>query len=117
MRLKPAVAVVVGLLALGTAPAFGQWRNMDNRSLTSQDFDLMNAAADRLGDGAVGAEESWENPESRNRGRLMIVDRDTQDSLPCRTIAHRVEIMTTQESFIVEARTCFKDGQWRLATR
>ena len=117
MRTTSMLVLVLGMVLGGVVPAAAQWRHLEVEGLTSSDIALRTEAGRQLDDQEIGAETQWENPETRNRGRVKLLGRDEQDGMPCRTLAHQIHVSKTQEDVDMTFRSCLKDGRWLLAPK
>jgi|SRR6056297_1690937 len=116
-RSIPAASLAIALVAALAMPASAQWKRLSIKGLEQTDIDMMRAAGRAVGEEEVGAETSWKNSATQNDGRAKLVERDEQDGMPCRIIAHRVHIGQTDETVDLSFRTCRKDGKWLLAPK
>ena len=92
---------------------------LDNRrEFTAEDERLAGDATDSvLKNGKVGAQSSWKNPDSQNRGSVALSDKWTRDGRPCVTLRHRVELRAAPVHQ-KDIQLCQQpDGSWQEATR
>lgn len=92
---------------------------LDERSgFTAEDERLASAATDAvLKNGKSGAQGSWKNPDSTNRGSVVLNETWTRDGRPCVTLRHRVELRSAPVHQ-KDIHLCQQpDGSWREAAR
>lgn len=90
----------------------------DRGGFTAEDERLASAATDVvLKNGKVGAQNSWKNPDSTNRGGVALTETWTRDSRQCVTLRHRVEFRSAPVHQ-KDIHLCQQpDGSWQEATR
>lgn len=83
------VAFAAGLFttATGLAANFGWLENSPVRYFNEQDHEMSRATIKKaLDEGQVGEELAWENPETKHRGSVTVLDDYENLGLPCRRI-------------------------------
>lgn len=67
----------------------------NRREFTAADEKLAGDATDAaIKNGQVGAQSTWQNPESKNRGSVTLTEKWARDGRPCVTLRHRIEFRT-----------------------
>ncbi len=86
--------------------------------VSDTDIRLATAAAAKLYEGEraeLGDFEDWSNPETGNKGSVMLVGIFTHNDLPCRRLQHDIEIATSGTPFrYVFDRCKLPSGEWKL---
>lgn len=80
---------LIGQAGKGLAGALGLRGQGD---FTAEDERLASVATDAvIQNGQIGAQQSWSDKKSKNRGSVTLVESRTRDDRPCFTLRHRVE--------------------------
>lgn len=106
---------LIGGVGKGLAGLIG----LDERhEFTAADERLASAATDTvIENGQVGAQSSWRNPESKNRGSVELIEKWTRNGQPCVTLRHRIEFRSTP-THEKNIHLCQRpDKSWEAATR
>ena len=86
--------------------------------VSDTDIQLATAAAAKLYEGErakLGDLEDWANPETGNRGSVMLVGIFTYNDLPCRRLQHDIELAESRTPFrYVFDRCKLPSGEWKL---
>ena len=118
MALAALTAMIAAVAA--TMPAHAQlnpFRRSDFE-VSESDIRLATAAAAKLYEGeraGIGDFEDWANPETGNKGSVILVGIFTHNDLPCRRLQHDIELATSGTPFrYVFDRCKLPSGEWKL---
>ena len=114
-----ALTAMIATVAV-TVPAHAQinpFRRSDFE-VSDSDIRLATAAAAKLYEGErakIGDFEDWTNPETGNRGSVILVGIFTHNDLPCRRLQHDIELASSGTPFrYVFDRCKLPSGEWKL---
>ena len=113
------LTAVLAIIAFGM-PAHAQLNPFRRSDFEVSDTDirLATAAAAKLYEGEraeLGDFEDWSNPETGNKGSVMLVGIFTHNDLPCRRLQHDIEIVKSGTPFrYVFDRCKLPSGEWKL---
>ena len=103
----------------GVGKSFTDMIGLGNRKdFTREDERLAGDTTETvLKNGQVGAESSWHNPDSKNRGGVTLTEKWARGRQPCVTLRHRVELRGAP-LHQQDVNLCQQpDGSWQETTR
>jgi surface antigen len=108
------------VLAAAFAPAHAQvWsallKDTPAEKFNDEDMRLFNEASDKaLNDAAVGETVRWENPATRSRGELKVLQTFAWKEQPCRKIRMHNEAHGRKATSTLDL--CRVSDQWRMVS-
>jgi surface antigen len=80
---------------------------------TAEDEQLATEATDAvIKTGQIGAQRNWQNPASKNRGTVMLLDQKMRDQEPCFTVGQNVALSSGKTHQVHLTFCQHPDGTW-----
>ncbi len=121
MPWKTLVILTTAVLVLATASPRAYAVNPFKRGgfeLDASDLALLTAAGEKLylaDDVEVGTVVKWSNPETGNGGKIKLTRKHEYKGLPCRELAHRIELKGDKDFHYFTVDRCrTAQGEWKL---
>lgn len=87
---------------------FGRDRRLDQKDLKLLQASLLQVLETR----SPGASSTWEDAESGEAGRALVLRIYERDGMPCADVEH---LFTARNPYRYVLPFCRKDGQWKMA--